>query len=105
MLDQKTAAFEMCTQLAVNEFQDKFHDSICQLLHTFPVDHKTSEGNLFWSGPKRPPSAIKFDPSDALHLGFVAAAANLYAANLGLPAVRDLEQIRAWASKVEVQAF
>jgi len=105
MLDQRTATFEMCTRLAVQEFQDKFHDSIEQLLHTFPVDHKTSEGTLFWSGPKRPPTAIKFDAADSLHLEFVAAAANLYAANLNLPPVRDLEQIKGYALKVEVQAF
>merc|ERR1719456_1290832 len=105
MLDQSSATFEMCTRLAVQEFQDKFHDSISQLLHTFPVDHKTSEGTLFWSGPKRPPSAIKFDATDSLHLEFVAAAANLYAANLGIPPNRDLEQIRGFAQKVEVSAF
>lgn len=105
MLDQKTASFEMCTQLAVLEFQEKFHDSISQLLHTFPVDHKTSEGALFWSGPKRPPRAIKFDASDQMHLDFVASAANLYAANLGIPPNRDLSQIKAMSEKVEVTAF
>lgn len=105
MLDQRNATFEMCTRLAVQEFQANFNDSISQLLHTFPIDHKTTEGTLFWSGPKRPPSPIKFDPSDPLHLEFVVAAANLYAANLGIPANQDRDQIKALAEKVEVKAF
>jgi ubiquitin-activating enzyme E1 len=105
MLDQRSATFEMCTQLAVHEFQDKFDDSITQLLHTFPADHKTSEGTPFWSGPKRAPSPIKFNAADEMHLEFVAAAANLYAANLGLPPCRDLDQIRRYATTVEVKEF
>jgi len=105
MLDTKTATFEICVRMAVNELQDKFYDSISQLLHTFPVDHKTSEGTLFWSGPKRAPQAIKFDAADPLHLEFVAAAANLYAANLGIPPNRDLESIRVLAQKVPLTVF
>jgi len=41
-------------------------------------------GNPFWSGPKRAPDAITFDPSDALHQTFVTATANLIAFNLGI---------------------
>jgi ubiquitin-activating enzyme E1 len=107
MLQQRTVAkpFELCTTFAVQEFQDKFHSSISQLVHTFPLDHVTSEGTPFWSGPKRPPGPIKFDPKDELHLGFVAASANLYAANLGVPLCRDLAQIAQMASRVELRPF
>lgn len=105
MVDARSANFDMCIKMAVQEFQDKYHDSIVQLLHTFPVDHKTSEGTLFWSGPKRPPAPIKFDASDQLHLDFVVAAANLYASNLNIPMCRDVEQIRRIASGVEVREF
>jgi len=105
MVDSRSASFEMCTHMAVQEFQDKFTDSIVQLLHTFPVDHKTSEGTLFWSGPKRPPAPIKFDPADQLHLDFITAAANLYAANLNIPACRDPEEIRRFCTTAEVKEF
>lgn len=105
MVDARSASFEMCTHMAIQEFQDKFHDSIVQLLHTFPVDHKTSEGTLFWSGPKRPPAPIKFDPADQLHVDFVTAAANLYAANLNIAPCRDQEQIKRFSSTVEVKEF
>lgn len=38
-------------------------------------------------------------------MDFIAAAANLYAANLGIPANRDVEQIRTIAQRVEVKNF
>jgi len=105
MIQQRSGSFDMCIQFAVLEFQEKFHDSIAQLLHTFPLDHKTSEGALFWSGPKRAPTPIQFDASDPLHADFVAAAANLYAANLGILQLRDVDQVRAMASRVKVTPF
>jgi ubiquitin-activating enzyme E1 len=105
MLEQRNGPFDMCARFAVLEFQDKFHDSIAQLLHTFPLDHKTSEGTPFWSGPKRPPAAIAFDSNDDLHMEFVLAAANLYAAALGVPQCRDKEQARKMAAGVQLGAF
>jgi ubiquitin-activating enzyme E1 len=45
----------------------------------------TSSGAPFWSGSKRPPAPLDFDPDDPLHLGFVKAAANLRATNYGIP--------------------
>lgn len=105
MLEQRTGPFDKCVHFAVMEFQDKFHDTISQLLHTFPLEHRTSEGTLFWSGPKRPPAPIKFDPADALHVDYVMAASNLYAANLGAPQCRDREAVAKMAAAVEVAEF
>lgn len=105
MLQQRNGPFDVCVQFAVLEFQDKFHDSISQLLHTFPVDHVTSEGTKFWSGPKRAPCAIKFTASDDLHIDFIMAAANLYAANLGMPQNRDRSKIVQIATAIKVPDF
>lgn len=107
VLEQRTASdpLALCVKFAVLEFQDKFHDSIAQLLHTFPVDHTTSEGALFWSGPKRAPTPIKFDPKDELHISYVASAANVHAAITGVPQCRDLAQIATLAARVEVTDF
>jgi len=105
MLEQRSGPFDMCVQFAVIEFQDKFHDAIAQLLHTFPVEHRMSDGSLFWSGPKRPPAPIRFDPADSLHLDYVLAAANLYAANLGVLECRDKEVVRKMAAGVELAQF
>ena len=79
----------------------RFHDSIAQLLYTFPLDHVTGEGTKFWSGPKRPPKPLSFDASDSLHMDFVTAAANLYAASLGLKQQRDRAELSRMATAVK----
>ena len=48
------------SQIARLEFEDKFHNEIAQLLHSLPKDHVTSDGQPFWSGPKRAPDPLIF---------------------------------------------
>ena len=96
--------FEKCVEIAIGEFTAKFDHSIAQLLYTFPLDHKTTEGNLFWSGPKRPPVALQFDPSDSEHLNFVVSAANLIASMVGLPA-SSRDWVEKFAKNVTVAPF
>lgn len=105
MLQHRAGPFDVCASFAVHEFQEKFCYSIAQLLHTFPEDHVTNEGTRFWSGPKRPPSTIVFDSRDALHLDFIMAAANLYAAMLGIRQCRDRGKVAAMAATVLVIEF
>jgi len=62
-------------------------------------------GAPFWSGPKRPPTALKFDPNNATHLDFIVAAANLLAFNFHVPQVRDKDQIKEMVGKVHVPPF
>jgi ubiquitin-activating enzyme E1 len=100
-----TEAYTMCVEGAVNLFQEYFHDTIAQLLHTFPKDHLTTEGARFWSGPKRAPDPIVFDPNDPLCLKFVQACANLLAGGIGLPPKTDLDFFRKVAEKVELKPF
>lgn len=45
-----------------------------------------SSGQLFWSGPKRAPDALKFDVSNPTHFLFVEAAAHLHAFNYNIKA-------------------
>jgi ubiquitin-activating enzyme E1 len=104
-LEEQNGSFDMCVEFAVTEFQSHFYEGISQLLHTFPTDHRTSEGTPFWSGPKRPPNAIRFDAEDSLHIDFVMAAANLYAANLGIPQCRDRALITKMATGVPTKEF
>ena len=44
----------------------------------------TTSGQPFWSGPKRCPEAIIFDPKNDLHTAFIEAATYLFAENYGL---------------------
>lgn len=97
--------FEKCLRQVVELFTHYFDHQIAQLLHTFPLDHVTSDGQPFWSGPKRPPQPLIFSPDDPLHLNFVAAAANLTAFNFGLPPILDLDTIRHYSRQAPVAPF
>jgi len=98
-------AYAMCCENAVHIFQEFFHDSIAQLLHTFPEDHLTAEGQRFWSGPKRAPHPISFDANDPLHLKFIQACANVLASCVSVPMNRDIDVVRRNAEKVQIKPF
>jgi ubiquitin-activating enzyme E1 len=75
------------------------------LLNIFPEDHVNKEGVPFWSGPKRAPSPIAFNPNDELHIHFVTACSNLIAFSLGIPQVRDPIAVTQIAAMVKTEAY
>jgi ubiquitin-activating enzyme E1 len=97
--------FAKCVELAVDEFTSRFDHTISQLIHTFPLDHRTTEGALFWSGPKRPPVPLHYNPDDEQHLNFVLAASNLMAASVGLPRIDDRALVAQISANVKIPAF
>ncbi|KAF2492176.1 ubiquitin-activating enzyme E1 [Lophium mytilinum] len=82
----KPLTFDDCIIWARMQFEKQYNNAIQQLLYNFPKDSTTSSGQLFWSGPKRAPDALKFDPSNPTHFLFVEAAANLHAFNYNIKA-------------------
>ncbi len=64
LVRNKPLTLEECISWARLQFEDKFHNEIAQLLHSLPKDHVTSEGQLFWSGPKRAPDPLIFNPDE-----------------------------------------
>lgn len=84
MLQKRPKSYDECVRWARLKFQKYFHDDIRQLLYTYPVDHKTKEGKLFWTMPKRPPTPLVFDSTNALHATFVSTFAYLRAKMYGL---------------------
>ncbi|XP_077877477.1 ubiquitin-like modifier-activating enzyme 6 isoform X4 [Ictidomys tridecemlineatus] len=79
-----------------------------QLLHCFPLDTRLKDGSLFWQSPKRPPSPIKFDLNEPLHLSFLQNAAKLYATVYCVPFLeKDLstEALLSILSEVKIQEF
>merc|ERR1712070_1252239 len=64
-----------------------------------------TNGAPFWSGTKRFPKPLIFDPEDPMHVEFVAAAANLRAAVFGLSGSDNLAAIAAQAAAVKVPKF
>ncbi|NWT76688.1 UBA1 enzyme, partial [Prunella himalayana] len=66
---------------------------------------KTNSGTLFWSGPKRCPHPLVFDPDNPLHLDYVVAAANLFAQSYGIAGSRDRAAVAELLRHVRVPPF
>jgi ubiquitin-activating enzyme E1 len=98
LIDLKKAAnFQQCMQIARDKF-DRDHDhAIRDLQALFPQDHTNEDGQPFWSGPKRYPTACAFNADDQLSMDYVVSCANLIAFNLGIPEVRDEAQLNEFA--------
>ncbi|KAJ1898832.1 E1 ubiquitin-activating protein, partial [Kickxella alabastrina] len=105
LVTDKPLTFEDCIVWARKNFENIYNNAIQQLLFNFPEDSTTSSGQLFWSPPKRAPTAIAFDPSSDLHVDFIVAAANLHAFNYGLKGSHDREHIRDAATAVRIPKF
>ena len=84
LVTEKPLSFDDCIIWARQQFEKNYNHAIAQLLYNFPKDSTTGSGQPFWSGPKRAPDALKFDPSNPTHFTFVEAAAILHAFNYGI---------------------
>ncbi|KAI1444696.1 ubiquitin-activating enzyme E1 1 [Annulohypoxylon stygium] len=84
LVTDKPLSFEDCIIWARMLFERQYNNAIQQLLYNFPKDSTSSSGTPFWSGPKRAPDPLKFDPKNPTHFGFIVAAANLHAFNYNI---------------------
>ncbi|XP_022080221.1 ubiquitin-like modifier-activating enzyme 1 [Acanthaster planci] len=105
LVDDRPTSFEDSVAFARNHFEAMYANQIKQLLFNFPKDQVTSSGAPFWSGPKRCPHPLTFDPSSPAHLDYILAAANLHAETYGLPQNRDMAYIRKVVESVKVPPF
>ena len=105
LVDDKPGDFAACVRWARMLWEQEFHYNIAQLLHNFPADSATPEGQPFWSGAKRPPVILRFDPSDPLHMDFIVAASTLRAVNYRITPVKDLDLIRSVLATVNPPPF
>lgn len=63
-LQQRPLTFDECIVWARKQFEEEYSNEIKQLLHSLPADLITREGVPFWSGPKRAPKPLTFDPNN-----------------------------------------
>lgn len=105
LVDYKPTSFEDCVTYARLLFEENYANNIKQLLFNFPADQVTSSGAPFWSGPKRCPHPLEFDPTNDVHVDFVESAANLKAEIYGFKQLRDRAALIEMMKKVEVPEF
>ncbi|KAL2090928.1 hypothetical protein ACEWY4_013191 [Coilia grayii] len=104
--DLRPRGWEDCVRWARLRWETLYNHDIRQLLHCFPPDALTSSGVPFWTGAKRCPHPLTFDPECTTHMDFVVAAANLYGQIHGIPdTTRDRSAVRATLEGVRVPAF
>ncbi|KAM4582095.1 ubiquitin-like modifier-activating enzyme 1 isoform 2-T2 [Fundulus diaphanus] len=102
---QRPQSWEDCVSWARCKWETLYSNDICQLLHCFPPAEVTPSGLPFWSGNKRCPHPLRFDPNNTTHMEFVMAAANLYGQIYKIKGTRDITAIRKTLEKVQVPAF
>ncbi|XP_023135555.3 ubiquitin-like modifier-activating enzyme 1 isoform X1 [Amphiprion ocellaris] len=102
---QRPSSWEDCVNWARLKWETVYNNDIRQLLHCFPPDEVTSTGLPFWSGSKRCPHPLTFDPNNVTHMEYVVAAANLYGHIYGISGTRDLTAIRNILEQVHVPPF
>lgn len=105
LLDQRPLTFDACIVWARLKFEENYNNNIRQLLHSFPEDNITDSGQPFWSGPKRAPKPITFDPNNDIHMEYIVAGSNLHAFNYGLKGETDLSIFHKVLANVIVPEF
>lgn len=105
LVDERPADFAGCVKWARLQFQDNYYNTIAQLLYNFPPDQLTTSGQPFWSGPKRCPHPLVFDPVESMHMDYVVAGANLRAAMYGIKGSTDRSFILDILKTVTVPEF
>ncbi|KAM9758223.1 ubiquitin-like modifier-activating enzyme 1 [Menidia menidia] len=96
-------SWEDCVRWARCKWETLYNNDIRQLLHCFPPEEMTSNGLPFWSGTKRCPHPLTFDPDNSTHLEYVVAAANLYGQIYGIKGTRD--SVKEILKTVQVPPF
>ncbi|XP_071479116.1 ubiquitin-like modifier-activating enzyme 1 [Diadema antillarum] len=105
LVDERPKNLDECISWARHHFESQYVNQIKQLLFNFPSDQTTSSGAPFWSGPKRCPHPLEFDPNNEMHLSYVLTASNLLAEVYGIPQCREESYIRKVLQTIHVPVF
>jgi ubiquitin-activating enzyme E1 len=76
--------YEDCVHWARQQFEDLFNYKIRDLLHSYPEDHVTKEGTPFWSGHRRAPTPLQYDPNNEYHAEFILQSSTIIARIYGI---------------------
>ncbi|ESL12036.1 ubiquitin-activating enzyme E1 [Trypanosoma rangeli SC58] len=95
-----------CVRIARALYHEYFNDAFRQLLYNIPVDKRNENGEMFWSGAKKPPTPQEFSPDSELNMSFVYHCAYLLACVYGLPQFTlSREEVMQMAQETAVPEF
>ena len=95
-------------EYAVKKYTDNFDYRIQQLLYNFPPDCKNEEGKPFWSGSKKLPHNIPYNPNDELSFLFVKSYVHIISHAFGMNLTKEQksdEYIKNISAKVNLPKF
>jgi len=98
---------KMC-KFAIKRYTENFDHNIQDLLITYPPDYKTKDGLDFWTGSKRMPHPIHFDPNIDLCLNYVIKFVQILSHSLGIQLTKEQlypENIKKICSSIKVPEF
>ena len=78
------------------------------MLYNFPPNSKNKEGKLFWSGDKKLPHQIPYNPNDELSFLFVKRYVQIISRAFGLKVTKEQlsdEYIKKVSSKIKIPKF
>lgn len=95
---------EKCAQLSAEAICEMFRDKIADLQAAFPADAKKKNGEMFWSGHRKYPTALNVSLQDLLKsnetMEFLISTINLYACMFGIhppkPAAQFNDEENVW---------
>ncbi|XP_065306381.1 ubiquitin-like modifier-activating enzyme 1 isoform X3 [Dermacentor albipictus] len=105
LVDERPRVFDECVDFARLRFQEQYNTRIRKLLQAYPPEQLTSSFMPFWSGRRRCPHPIEFDPNNTLHMDYIVAAANLRATMFGIPNNTDRGAIAKILEEVDVPVY
>ncbi len=81
----KSNSFEKCLELSYHVFYREFNHKIGNLIYNFPIKYISEETQLpLWSGLKKFPHPIEFNPNHKNHLSFLYVYSVILAQTLGI---------------------
>lgn len=92
-LRHESMTFSTLVQLARMRFEELFVNKILTLLAAHPLDKTVDDqGKRFWSGKRRPPKVIRFDPENPSHVLFIMSSVKIYSRIYSVQLPDDLNQ-------------
>ena len=97
--------YDDCIEIAFNEYIKTFNNNIIQILADNPPDALNEDGSKFWSGNKRIPIPLPFDPENKLIILYIKKYSEILANSLSIPIINDDEYIKKKCLSFKIDKF
>lgn len=97
--------YDDCIEIAFNEYIKTFNNNIIQILADNPPDAINEDGSKFWSGNKRIPIPLPFDPENKLIILYIKKYSEILANSLSIPIINDDEYIKKKCLSFKIDKF